>query len=112
MKGFPGGKGGFPGNLNKLMKQAKKMQQQMERERAELETKEYEASAGGGVVTCVVTGTFELKSVAIKPEAVDPDDVEMLEDLVLAAVNEGLRKARDEQDAMMQGLTGGMNLPF
>jgi len=112
MKGFPGMRGGFPGNLNKLMKQAKKMQQQMEEERATLEAKDYEGSAGGGVVTCTVNGRFELKSVAIKPEAVDPDDVEMLQDLVVAAVNDAMRKARDEQDSMMQGLTGGLDLPF
>ena len=111
MKGFPGGRG-FPGNLNKLMKQAKKMQQQLEKEKAELESKEYTAGAGGGVVTCVVTGAFELKSVKIKPEAVDPDDVEMLEDLVVAAVNEAIKQAREEQDSMLQGLTGGLNLPF
>ena len=103
---------GFPGNLNKLMKQAKKMQREMEKQRASLEDKDYEATAGGGVVKCVINGRYEVKSIEIKPEAVDPDDVEMLQDLVLAAINEGLRKVREDQDSMMEGLTGGMNLPF
>ena len=84
----------------------------MEKQRASLEDKEYEGSAGGGVVKCKISGRYEIKSMEIKAEAVDPEDVEMLQDLILAAVNEGLRQVREEQESMMEGLTGGMNLPF
>lgn len=107
MKGVPG----MPGNLNKLMKQAKKMQDDMQRQQAELETKTYEATAGGGVVTAVVSGRFELTRLTIKPEAVDPDDVEMLQDLVIAAVNEGVKVARQDQEETLSSLTGGLKLP-
>ena len=83
--GFPGG---MPGNMNNLMKQAQKMQKQMETQQAELEAKELSAAAGGGVVEVTVTGKREVTKVKIDPEAVDPDDVEMLEDLIMAATNE------------------------
>lgn len=107
-------RGGFPGmggNMNNLMKQAQKLQKQMEDAQKELETKEFEASVGGGAVTVTVTGKKVLTKVSIKPEVVDEDDVEMLEDLVLTAVNEALKKAEDETNASMGKLTGGLNIP-
>jgi len=106
-------RGGFPGmggNMQQMMKQAQKMQQSMQKLQQELELKEVEASAGGGVVTVVATGKKEIKSIVIKPEAVDPDDVEMLQDLVLAAVNEALRKADEMVQSEMAKITGGLNL--
>ena len=105
--------GGFGGpNIQQLMKQAQKMQQQMEKAQEELDAKEYEASAGGGMVTCKVSGKRELLSLTIKPEAVDPDDVEMLQDMVMAAVNEALRQGEETREATMSAMTpkgmGGM----
>lgn len=105
---FPMGGGG---NMQQLLRQAQKMQQDMARVQAELEEKEVTATAGGGAVTVVVTGKKMLKSVTIKPEAVDPEDVEMLQDMVLAAVNEGLRMANDMAEADMAKITGGMGMP-
>ena len=107
--GFPGMMGG--GNMQQLARQAQKLQQQMTKMQEELETREYEASAGGGMVTVKVSGKKELISIEIKPEAVDPDDVEMLQDLVLAAVNEALRTANDTTEREMGKLTGGLNMP-
>lgn len=107
-------KGGFPGmggNMNSLMKQAQKLQKQMEDAQKELEAKEFEASVGGGAVTVTVTGKKVLTKVSIKPEVVDEDDVEMLEDLILTAVNEALKKVDDETSASMGKLTGGLNIP-
>ena len=106
-------RGGFPGmggNMN-MMKQVQKLQKQMEDTQKALEAKEFEASVGGGAVTVTVTGKKVLTKVSIKPEVVDEDDVEMLEDLVLAAVNEALKKADDETNASMGKLTGGLNIP-
>ena len=94
--GFPGG---MPGNMNNLMKQAQRMQRQMEEQQAALESKEFTATAGGGVVEVTVTGKREVTKVKIDPEAVDPDDVEMLEDLIVAATNEALRKCEEESQA-------------
>ena len=113
-KGFGSrGMGGLGGGINmNMIKQAQKMQQEMMKAQEELEAKEYEASAGGGVVTAVVSGKREVVSVTIDPEAVDPDDVEMLQDLIVAAVNEGLRLAAEDAGSQMQKLTGGLNLPF
>lgn len=106
--GFPGGMGGFGGmNINSLMKEAKKMQADMEKSQAELATKEFEASAGGGAVTAKVSGEKVLKELKIKPEVVDPEDVEMLEDLILTCVNEALRKVDSEQAAQL----GKFNIP-
>ncbi len=105
-----GGMGG--GNMNNMIRQAQKMQQEMLKAQEELESKTYEAGAGGGVVTATVSGKKELVSVAIDPEAVDPDDVEMLQDLIVAAVNEALRKASEDAASQMSRLTGGLNLPF
>ncbi|MBQ9951452.1 MAG: YbaB/EbfC family nucleoid-associated protein [Clostridia bacterium] len=107
--GFPGMMGG--GNMQQLARQAQKLQQQMTKMQEELESREYEASAGGGMVTVKVSGKKELLGIEIKPEAVDPDDVEMLQDLVLAAVNEALRTANDTMEREMSKLTGGMSMP-
>ena len=108
-----GYRGGMPmGGMNQMqmMKQAQKMQQDLLKMQQEMETKEYEATAGGGVVTAVANGKRELLRITIDPEAVDPDDVEMLQDMVVAAANEALRKADAEQAASMLKLTGGLNL--
>ena len=102
--GFPGG---MPGNMNNLMKQAQRMQRQMEEGQKELETKEFTASAGGGAVTVKVSGEKLLKEIKIKPEVVDPDDVEMIEDLILTCVNEALRKVDSAQAAEL----GKFNIP-
>ena len=99
------------GNMQQLARQAQKLQAQMTKMQEELEAREYEASAGGGMVTVKVSGKKELLGIEIKPEAVDPDDVEMLQDLVLAAVNEGLRIANDTMEKEMGKLTGGMSMP-
>ena len=109
--GFRGGPMGGGVNMN-MIRQAQKMQQEMLKMQAEMETKEYEAAAGGGVVTAKVNGKHELLSLVIDPEAVDPDDVEMLQDMVIAAVNEAMRKAESDASSSMSKLTGGMNLGF
>ena len=103
--GFPGG---MPGNMNNLMKQAQRMQRQMEEKSKEMGEKEWEATAGGGAVTVKVSGKKEILSVKLDEEVVDPDDIEMLEDLIVAATNEALRKVEDENASMMQQLTGGL----
>ena len=103
--GFPGG---MPGNMNNLMKQAQRMQRQMEETTKELEEKEYSASAGGGTVTVTVSGKKEVLSVKLAEEVVDPDDIEMLQDLIVAATNEALRKMEEESQAAMSKLTGGL----
>ena len=109
--GFRGG--GFGGmNQMQMMKQAQKLQQEMQRMQEELEQAEYTAAAGGGVVSATVSGKRELTALVIDPEAVDPEDVEMLQDLVIAAVNEALRKAEDAASQNMSKLTGGLNLGF
>ena len=109
--GFPG-MGGFGGmNINQLMKEAKKMQADMEKSQEELVSKEFDATAGGGAVSVKVTGGKELKEITIKKEVVDPDDVEMLQDLVLSAVNEALRSVDEMQASQMSKVTGGMNIP-
>ena len=100
--------GGMPGNMNNLMKQAQRMQRQMEETTKELETKEYTASAGGGAVSVTVSGKEEVTAVKISPEAVDPDDVEMLEDLIMAATNEAFRQMEEANSAAMSKLTGGL----
>ena len=108
-----GYRGGMPmGGMNQMqmMKQAQKMQQDLMKMQEEMQSKEYEATAGGGVVTAVVNGQKELLRISIDPEAVDPDDVEMLQDMVVAAVNEAMRKADAESAANMSKLTGGLNL--
>lgn len=110
--GFPRGMGmGGGANMNQMIKQAQKMQEQMMKMQEELEEKAFEATSGGGVVTAKVNGKKELVELNIKPEAVDPDDVEMLQDLIIAAVNEGMRKADESSASEMSKLTGGLNIP-
>lgn len=107
-------KGGFPGgnfNVNQMMKQAQKMQQEMAKVQEELQNKTVEATAGGGMVTVVANGKKELVDIKIDPQVVDSDDVEMLQDLILAACNEALHKAEDMMAEEMQKLTGGLNIP-
>ncbi len=103
--GFPGG---MPGNMNNLMKQAQRMQRQMEETTKALEEKEYTASAGGGAVSVTVTGKKQVTAVKLSEEVVDPDDIEMLQDLIVAATNEALRQAEEDSSAAMAKLTGGM----
>ena len=103
--GFPGG---MPGNMNNLMKQAQKMQKQMEENQKALEEKELTATAGGGAVEVTVSGKREIVKVKLSEEAVDPDDVEMLEDLIVAATNEALRQAEEAAASAMSALTGGL----
>ena len=105
--GFPGG---MPGNMNNLMKQAQRMQRQMEENQKELETKEFTAKAGGGAVEVTVTGKKEVAKVKLSEEVVDPDDIEMLEDLVMAAANEALRMAEEAGAEAMNKMTGGLGL--
>ena len=106
--GFPGGMGGFGGmNLNNFMKEAKKMQADMEKNQTELIAKEFDASAGGGAVTVKVSGAKAIKELTIKPEVLDPDDVEMLQDLILSCTNEALRKV----DAAQASEFGRYNIP-
>ena len=103
--GFPGG---MPGNMNNLMKQAQKMQKQMEDATKELEEKEVTATAGGGAVEVTISGKKEVTRVKLAEEVVDPDDIEMLQDLIVAATNEALRKMEEESSAAMAKLTGGL----
>lgn len=106
--GFPGG--GMPGNMSNLMKQAQRMQRQMEENQKEMETKEFTAAVGGGAVQVTVTGKKEVSKVKLAEEVVDPEDIEMLEDLVMAAVNEALRQAEEANAEVMNKMTGGMGL--
>ena len=106
--GFPGGMGGFGGmNIGNLMKEAKKMQAEMQKSQEELATKEFDSTAGGGAISVRVTGEKVLKEIKIKPDVVDPDDVEMLEDLILTCVNEALRKVDSAQSQEL----GKFNIP-
>lgn len=107
------GMGGIPNgmNMNNLMKQAQKMQKQMEKMQAELEEKTIETTAGGGAVKIVISGKKEIKQIKINPEVVDPDDIEMLEDLVLSAVNEAIRQVEEMSASEMSKITGGLNMP-
>ena len=112
--GFPGG---MPGNMNNLMKQAQRMQRQMEEAQKELEEKEVTATAGGGAVEVTVSGKHEVTKIKLSEEVVDPDDIEMLEDMIAAATNEALRQVESESAAVMSKLTGGLGglgggLPF
>ena len=106
--GFPGGMGGFGGmNINNLMKQAKKMQEEMQKSQEELSSEEFDSTAGGGAISVKVTGEKVIKEIKIKPDVVDPDDVEMLEDLILTCVNEALRKVDSAQSQEF----GKFNIP-
>ena len=106
--GFPGG--GLPGNMSNLMKQAQRMQRQMEESQKELEVKEFTAAAGGGAVEVTVSGKKEIVKVKLSEEVVDPDDIEMLEDLIVAATNEALRQADEANAEIMNKMTGGLGL--
>ncbi len=108
--GFPGG--GMPGSMNNLMKQAQRMQRQMEEGQKELETKEFTAKAGGGAVEVTVTGKKEITKVKLSEEVVDPEDIEMLEDLIVAAANEALRQADEANTELMSKMTGGLGGGF
>ena len=101
--GFPGG---MPGNMNNLMKQAQRMQRQMEENKKLLEEKEFTATSGGGAVEVVVSGKKELRSITISPDAVDPDDVEMLQDMILVAVNEAVKQVDEESEKLFGGMGG------
>ena len=103
--GFPGG---MPGNMNNLMKQAQRMQRQMEEAQKQMETMEATATAGGGAVEVTVSGKKEVLKVKLAEEVVDPEDIEMLEDLIVAATNEALRKMEEESAAQMAKITGGL----
>ncbi len=107
-----GGFRGMPGGMNQaaMMKQAQKMQQEMLRMQEEMENKTFSATVGGGMVTATVNGKHELQNLQINPEAVDPEDVEMLQDMVIAAVNEAMRAADTDSANSMSRLTGGLNL--
>ena len=107
-----GGFRGMPGGMNQMamMKQAQKMQQEMLRMQEEMENKTYSATTGGGMVTATVSGKHEVKELTINPEAVDPDDVEMLQDMIIAAVNAAMRAAETDSANNMSRLTGGLNL--
>ena len=110
--GYPGGGMGMPGNMNNLMKQAQKMQQQMMEAQQALEQEEITAASGGGAVSVTMNGKREVVKVTLAQEAVDPEDVEMLEDLIAAAVNEALRRIDELSQASMGKITGGMGGGF
>ena len=110
-RGFPGGMGGGA-NMNHMLKQAQKMQEQMMKMQEEMENKTYEAAAGGGAVKVVLDGKRELKEVVLSPEVVDPDDIEMLQDLIMAATNEALRMADEANNELMGKMTGGLGGGF
>lgn len=103
--------GGGPSNMNDMIRQAQKMQAKMEEMQAELEAKEFTATVGGGVVEVVIGGNKEIKSIKINPDVVDPDDIEMLQDLVVAAVNQAYRQVEEVSEAGMGEITGGLGLP-
>ena len=110
--GFPGGMA-MPGNMNNLMKQAQRMQRQMEESQKELESKEFTAKAGGGAVEVTVTGAKEVTKVIIDKDAVDPEETEMLQDMIMVAVNDALYQAEEANSAIMGKMTGGLGgLPF
>ena len=109
-RGMPGGMGGM--NQAAMIKQAQKMQQEMLRMQEEQENKTFSAQSGGGMVSAVVNGKHELVELKVNPEAVDPDDVEMLQDMIVAAVNEAMRTADNDAASTMQSITGGLGLPF
>ena len=109
-------RGGFPGipggNMQQLMRQAQKMQQVMLQKQEELDAREYEGTAGGGAVSCKVSGKRQLLALTIQPDAVDPDDVEMLQDMIVAAVNDALKKGEETRETEMNKLGGGMGGMF
>ena len=108
---LPQGVGGGPSNMQSMIKQAQKMQEDMAAKQAELEEREYEVAAGGGVVNVKINGKKEILSVKIAPEVVDPDDIETLEDLIVAGVNEAIKKVETISSEEMQKITGNMSIP-
>ena len=108
---LPQGMGGGPSNMNQMIRQAQKMQEEMTKAQEELNAKEYVTTSGGGMIEVTITGKKELKSVKLKPEVVDPEDIEMLEDLIVAAVNEAIRTAEEDSAKRMEKITGGLNVP-
>lgn len=108
---LPQGMGKGPGNMQSMIKQAQKMQEDMQKAQAELETQEFSASSGGGAVKATVSGKKEITSLTIEPDAVDPEDVEMLQDLIISAVNEAMRQVESASEEQMNSITGGMNIP-
>ena len=108
---LPAGMGKSPQNMNSMIKQAQKMQEEMESIQAELDEKEYEVSAGGGVVTIKIDGKKEIKSIDIKPEIVDPEDIETLADVLVAGINEAIRVVEEANSSAMNKITGGLNIP-
>jgi len=101
----------IPGNMNNMMKQIQKMQKEMEQTQKEVETTEFEATAGGGAIKVVISGKKEILSITLEPEIVDPDDIEMLQDLIIVAVNDAIKNADEALNNNMSKLTGGMNMP-
>ena len=109
---LPNGRGGNgPSNMQGLMKQAQKMQEDMQNLQAELDEREYEVKAGGGVVTVTINGKLEIKNIDIDPVIVDPDDIETLSDVLLAAVNEAIKKVNDTNNEELGKITGALNMP-
>lgn len=108
---LPKGMGGGPQNMQNMLRQAQKMQENIEAKKTELEEKEYIVTSGGGMVEITVKGNHEIKSIGLNPEVVDPDDVEMLEDMLVAAFNEAMRQIDEESERELEKVTGGLNIP-
>lgn len=108
---LPQGMGGGPSNMQGMLKQAQKMQEMIETKKQELEEREYVTSSGGGMVEITVNGKHEVKAIGINPEVVDPEDVEMLEDMLLAAFNDAMRQIDEVEEREMNSITGGLNIP-
>ncbi len=108
---LPQGMGGGPQNMQSMLRQAQKMQENIEAKKAELDEKEYVVTSGGGMVEITVKGNHEIKAIGLNPEVVDPDDVEMLEDMLVAAFNEAMRQIDEESERELEKVTGGLNIP-
>lgn len=108
---LPKGMGGGPQNMQSMIRQAQKMQEDIEAKKAELEEKEYVVTSGGGMVEITLKGSHEVKSIGLNPEVVDPEDVEMLEDMLVAAFNEAIRQINEESERELEKVTGGLNIP-
>ena len=108
---LPQGMGGGPQNMNQMIKQAQKMQEEMKAKQEELEQQEFKTTSGGGMVEVTITGKKEIKDISIKPEIVNPQDIEMLQDMIMAAVNEAIRKVEDISNSEMEKITGALNIP-
>ena len=108
---IPKGMGGGPANMQSMLKQAQKMQEMIEQKKTELEEKDYVVSSGGGMVEVTINGKHQVKAIGINPEVVDPEDVEMLEDMLVAALNEATRQIDEEAERELDSVTGGLNIP-